>query len=107
KVRLSTGATVDGYFNSTIVATRDMSGAIDGVIYFAADVTDLVLGRKRVEELAATVAGERDELLGRPFTGDFQSAQSDYAPRRPDGRPYEIRDFPINRALAGENVRGE
>jgi len=107
KVRLSTGATVDGYFNSTIVATRNASGAIDGVIYFAADVTDLVLGRKRVEELAAAVAGERDELLGRPFTGDFEAAPSGYVPRRPDGRPYEIRDFPINRALAGESVRGE
>jgi len=136
KVRLSTGATVDGYFDSTIVATRDASGAIDGVIYFAADVTDLVLGRKRVEELAAAVAGERDELqhivnelpegvivmrrdgavtrnrvadelLGRPFTGDFQTSRSDYLPRRPDGRPYEIRDVPINRALAGESVRGE
>jgi len=136
KVRLSTGATVDGYFDSTIVATRDASGAIDGVIYFAADVTDLVLGRKRVEELAAAVAGERDELqhivnelpegvivmrrdgavtrnrvadelLGRPFTGDQDAARSDYLPRRPDGRPYEIRDVPINRALAGESVRGE
>ncbi len=136
RTRLSTGATIDGYFNSTIVATRDASGAIDGVIYFAADVTDLVLGRKRVEDLATTIAGERDELqhivnelpegvvvmrldgpvirnrvadelLGRPFTGDFEAAHTDYRPRRPDGRPYETRDFPINRALAGESVRGE
>ena len=136
RARLSTGATVDGYFNSTIVATRDASGAIDGVIYFAVDVTDLVLGRRRLEELAATVAAERDELqhiinelpegvivmrrdgpvtrnrvadelLGRPFTGDSEAARTDYVPRHPDGKPYEVRDFPIRRALAGENVRGE
>ncbi|MDQ2913688.1 MAG: PAS domain-containing sensor histidine kinase, partial [Chloroflexota bacterium] len=136
RARLSTGATVDGYFNNTIVATRNASGEIDGVIYFAADVTDLVLGRKRVEELVAVVAGERDELqhiinelpegviimrrdgpvtrnkvadelLGRPFTGDYEAAKSDYVPRHPDGKPYETRDFPILRALEGEDIRGE
>ncbi len=136
RARLSTGATVDGYFNSTIVATRDASGAIDGVIYFAADVTDLVEGRKRVEELAAVVAGERDEvqhilnelpegvvvmrrdgpitrnrvadtLLGRPFTADQEASQRDYLPRHPNGTPYESRDFPIRRALEGEDVHGE
>jgi len=136
RARLSTGATIDGYFNSTIVATRNASGAIDGVIYFAADVTDLVVGRKRVEELAAAVAGERDEvqhilnelpegvvvmrrdgpvtrnrvadeLLGRPFTGDQEAAQFDYVPRRPNGTSYKIHEFPITRALEGEDVRGE
>jgi signal transduction histidine kinase len=136
RTRLTTGAIVDGYFNSTIVATRDASGAIDGVIYFAADVTDLVMGRKRVEDLAAAVAGERDELqhiinelpegvivmrrdgpvtrnkvadelLGRPFTGDWEAAQRDYVPRHPDGKRYETRDVPIMRALEGEDVRSE
>src|SRR5256885_10262752 len=136
RARLSTGATLDGYFNSTIVATRNASGAIDGVIYFAADVTDLVVGRKRVEELAAAVAGERDEvqhilnelpegvvvmrrdgpitrtrvadaLLGRPFTADQDASQRDYLPRHPNGTPYESRDFPIRRALEGEDVHGE
>jgi signal transduction histidine kinase len=136
RARLSTGATVDGYFNSTIVATRNASGAIDGVIYFAADVTDLVVGRKRVEELAAAIAGERDEvqhilnelpegvvvmrrdgqvtrnrvadeLLGQPFTWDQEAARLDFAPRHPNGTRYEIRDFPITRALEGEDVRGE
>jgi signal transduction histidine kinase len=136
RARLSTGATVEGYFNSTIVATRNALGAIDGVIYFAADVTDLVIGRKRVEELAAAVAGERDELqhiinelpegvvvmrrdgpvtrnrvadelLGRPFTGDNEAAQIDYVPRHPNGTRYQIRDFPIMRGLEGEEVRGE
>ncbi|HYU81545.1 MAG TPA: histidine kinase dimerization/phospho-acceptor domain-containing protein, partial [Candidatus Polarisedimenticolia bacterium] len=136
RTRLPNGATVEGYFNSTIVATRNALGAIDGVIYFAADVTDLVVGRKRVEELAAAVAGERDELqhiinelpegvvlmrrdgavtrnriadelLGRPFTGDHEAAQSDYVPRRPNGTRYQVGEFPINRALAGEDVHGE
>jgi len=136
RARLATGVTVDGYFNSTIVATRKASGAIDGVIYFAADVTDLVVGRKRVEELAAAVAGERDEvqhilnelpegvvvmrrdgpvtrnrvadeLLGRPFTGDNEATRIDDVPRRPNGTRYEVREFPIMRALQGEDVRGE
>jgi signal transduction histidine kinase len=136
RTRLPTGATVEGFFNSTIVATRNATGAIDGVIYFAADVSDLVTGRKRVEELATAVAGERDELqhiineipegvvvmrrdgpttrnrmadelLGREFTGDFEAARSDYVPRRPNGTPYGIRDLPIMRALDGEDIRGE
>jgi signal transduction histidine kinase len=136
RTRLPNGNVLEGYFNSTIVPTRNALGAIDGVIYFAADVTDLVSGRKRVEDLAAAVAGERDELqhivnelpegvvlmrrdgpvtrnrvadelLGRPFTGDHEAAQTDYVPRYPDGRKYEMRNFPINRAIQGENVRGE
>jgi PAS domain S-box-containing protein len=127
---------VDGYFNSTIVPTRDASGTIDGVIYFASDVTDLVTGRQRVEELAASVSAERDELqhilnelpegvivmrrdgavtrnriadelLGRPFTGLREDARGQHTPRRPDGRRYEVRDFPITRALEGDHVRGE
>jgi len=118
RTRLPNGATLEGYFNSTIVPTRNAAGEIDGVIYFAADVTDLVAGRKRVEDLAAAVSGERDELqhiinelpegvvlmrrdgpvtrnriadelLGRPFTGDDEA------------------EFPLARALAGEDVRGE
>lgn len=136
RTRLPNGATFDGYFNSTIVATRNTAGAIDGVIYFAADVTDLVIGRKRVEELAATVAGERDELqhilnelpegvvvmrrdgpvtrnrvadelLGRPFTTNREETPADSIPRHPNGTEYEMRDVPIMRALEGEDVHGE
>jgi signal transduction histidine kinase len=114
RARLSTGATVDGYFNSTVVATRDNTGAIDGVIYFAADVTDLVMGRKRVEELAAAVAGERDELqhiLNELPEGvvvmrrDGQVTRNRVADELL-GRS-EIRDSPIMRALEGEDVNGE
>ena len=136
RTRLPNGATFDGYFNSTIVPTRNALGAIDGVIYFAADVTDLVVGRKRVEELATAVSGERDELqhiinelpegvivmrtdgavtrnrvadelLGRPFTGDYEAARLDYDPRRADGTKYDVRDFPLRRALRGDDIRGE
>src|SRR5206468_10005399 len=47
-------------------------------------------------------------LLGRPFSGDFESARADSVPRRPDGRPYEVADFPVMRALLrGEIVHGE
>jgi len=114
RTRLSTGATVDGYFNSTIVATRSASGAIDGVIYFAADVTDLVLGRKRVEELAAAVAGERDELqhiLNELPEGVVLMRRDGQVTRNRIADELlgttELRDFPINRALDGEDVRGE
>ncbi|MEK6227495.1 MAG: ATP-binding protein [Chloroflexota bacterium] len=115
RARLSTGATVDGYFNSTIVATRDASGAIDGVIYFAADVTDLVVGRKRVEELAAAVSGERDELqhILNELPEGVVVMRRDGAVTRNRvadqllGTRYDVRDFPIMRALEGEDVRGE
>ena len=136
-VRLPNGTLVEGWYNAAIVATKDIAGKIDGVIYYATDVTDLVRGRKRLEELAAAVSAERDELqqimnelpegvvvmrrnltttrnktaddlLGRPFSGDFESARADSVPRRPDGRPYEVADFPVMRALLrGENVHGE
>jgi signal transduction histidine kinase len=115
RARLSTGATLEGYFNSTIVATRDAAGAIDGVIYFAADVTDLVVGRKRVEELAAAVSGERDELqhILNELPEGVVVMRRDGAVTRNRvadellGRPFEVRDFPLMRALEGEDVRGE
>ncbi len=114
RTRLPNGETFDGYFNSTIVATRNALGAIDGVIYFAADVTDLVVGRKRVEELASAVAGERDELqhiLNELPEGvvvmrrDGPVTRNRVADQLLGGT--EIRDFPIMRALEGEDVRGE
>ena len=136
-VRLANGRLVEGWYDAAIVPTKDVTGTIDGVIYYASDVSDLVRGRKRLEELAAAVATERDELqqimnelpdgvvvmrrnltttrnktadelLGRPFSGDFAATQADHVPRRPDGRPYEVADFPIMRALLrGESVHGE
>jgi signal transduction histidine kinase len=115
RARLSTRATLEGYFNSTIVPTRDAAGAIDGVIYFAADVTDLVVGRKRVEELAAAVSGERDELqhvLNELPEGVVVMRRDGAVTRNRVadellGRPFEVRDFPLMRALEGEDVRGE
>ena len=115
RTRLSNGGSFDGYFNSTIVATRDASGAIDGVIYFAADVTDLVMGRKRVEELAAAVSGERDELqhILNELPEGVVVMRRDGAVTRNRiadqllGTRSEVRDFPIMRALEGEDVRGE
>jgi signal transduction histidine kinase len=112
---LPNGATFDGYFNSTIVATRNALGAIDGVIYFAADVTDLVEGRKRVEELAAAVSGERDELqhILNELPEGVVVMRRDGAVTRNRvadqllGTRYEVRDFPIMRALEGEDLRGE
>ena len=136
-VRLPNGHQVEGYYDAAIVPTRDPKGNIDGVIYYATDVTDLVKGRKRVEELAAAVATERDELqqivnempegvivmrmngvvtrnrtadelLGRKFDGNFATATRDHQPRRRDGTPYIDRDFPVMRSLyRGEEVRGE
>ena len=111
---LPNGTTVEGFFNSTIVPTRNAMGAIDGVIYFAADVTALVAGRKRVEELAAAVAGERDELQH-----IINELPEGVVVMRRDGAvtrnrvadellgEYEIGDLPIMRALNGEDIRGE
>ena len=115
RARLSSGATVEGYFNSAIIATRNALGAIDGVIYFAADVTDLVEGRKRVEVLAATVAGERDDLqqiINELPEGVMVMHRDGPVTRNRMadellGSEYEIADFPIRRAIQGEEVRGE
>ena len=134
-VRLPNGQLVEGYYDAAIVPTHDAEGAIDGVIYYATDVTDLVKGRKRVEELAAAVSAERDELqqivnempegvivmrrngavmsnrtaeelFGHPIMATDDP--DDYAPRHADGRPYVGRESPIMRALdSGESVNGE
>jgi signal transduction histidine kinase len=61
-IRLPSGATREAYFNSAILPLRDADGQIDGVVYHAVDVTDLVQARQRVEELVRAVAAERDEL---------------------------------------------
>src|SRR5438067_4738097 len=136
-VRLPNGQLVEGYYDAAIVPTHDADGAIDGVIYYATDVSDLAKGRKRVEELADAVSAERDELqqivnempegvivmrrngvvtsnrsadelLGGKFDGNFATATRDYQPRRRDGTPYLDRDFPVMRSLyRGESVRGE
>src|SRR4029078_3768407 len=57
--------------------------------------------------VSATQTRIAEELRGRPFIGDHEAAQSDYVPRRPNGTRYQVREFPINRALAAESVHGE
>src|SRR5207253_3137048 len=66
-VRLPNGTLVEGWYDAAIVATKDIAGKIDGVSYYATDVTDLVRGRKRLEELAvATRRRDRRGGLGLP-----------------------------------------
>ena len=50
------GALRCGWFNSVTLPMRTSAGAIDGVMTFSFDVTDLVLARKRAEEAADRVA---------------------------------------------------
>ncbi|MVN75948.1 PAS domain-containing protein [Hymenobacter sp. HMF4947] len=49
--RASNGQVEDLYFNFTYQARRDDNGTIDGVLVFAAEVTEQVLARRKVEEL--------------------------------------------------------
>lgn len=60
--RLPDGVERDAYYNASIVPTWDADGRVDGVIYYATDVTDLVRSRLRLEELAGALIVERDEL---------------------------------------------
>lgn len=45
-----TGELVDTYLNFIYQAHRDIDGQIDGIIFFANDVTEQVLSRKKIEE---------------------------------------------------------
>lgn len=44
------GELTDRYLNYIYQANRDQEGVIDGILFFATDVTELVLARKKVEE---------------------------------------------------------
>lgn len=44
------GQLVDTYLNFIYQAHRDSNGAIDGILFFAIDVTEQVLSRKKIEE---------------------------------------------------------
>lgn len=46
----------------TLEPTRDANGDVEGIMAHAADVTDLVLARTRMEELADAAVEERDRL---------------------------------------------
>ena len=134
--RLPDGTSREAYYNTAIVPLRDVAGHIDGVVYHAVDVTDLVRARQRVEELAAVIGKERDELqqiidtipegivlmradrstirnhaadeiLGRRAV-EVAIGEQTAAPRRLNGIPYAIEDTPVVRALrTGEVVIGE
>lgn len=56
----TTGELEESFVNFVYQPTRDLAGAIDGVFVHAVDVTQQVLARRQVEELAARVGIERD-----------------------------------------------
>ena len=128
-VTLPNGTTQEAYYNSAILPLRDAEGRIDGVVYHAVDVTDLVRARKRVEELVDATGAERDDLqqvlnalpegvvvvrsngatmrnsaadaiLGHPISTEFAPELNRSAePRRLNGTPYRADETPIVRAL--------
>lgn len=51
-----TSPPVELFINFTYQPTRDVNGAIDGVLVHAVDITEQVVGRRRVEELARELA---------------------------------------------------
>ena len=134
-ITLPNGTRREAYYNSAILPLRDAAGHIDGVVYHAVDVTDLVRARQRVEELADAVAKERDELqqivdaipegialvrangttirnhaadeiLGARASGEGPVRGT--VSRRLDGTPYALEETPIMRALrTGAVIVGE
>jgi PAS domain S-box-containing protein len=60
--RKGDGTLEQGYFNFVGQPIRDDSGAIEGVLIHAVDVTTQVIARQRVEELARQLDGERERF---------------------------------------------
>ncbi|WP_438016326.1 PAS domain S-box protein [Sorangium sp. So ce315] len=56
------GALSEGYFNVTIEPIPAAGGAAEGVVLFAVEVTDQVLARRRIEQLAEQLEHERHKL---------------------------------------------
>jgi len=128
-VTLPNGSTQEAYYNTAILPLRDADGRIDGVVYHAVDVTDLVRARHRVEELVDAIGAERDDLqqvinalpegvvvvrpngatmrnsaadaiLGHSIAAEFRPDRNRTAePRRLDGTPYRPDETPLIRAL--------
>ncbi|WP_437632935.1 PAS domain S-box protein [Sorangium sp. So ce854] len=56
------GALSEGYFNVTIEPIPAAGGAAESVVLFAVEVTDQVLARRRIEQLAEQLEHERHKL---------------------------------------------
>ena len=117
------------YWDSENVALFDANGEVDGILLFSREVTDQVLSRKKIEELAAT-----DEAILNNMTEDVAVANAngtvlllnpsllcihqlsrlydrdkkidDYRSHvymsDLDGTPLQVQDWPLSRALRGE-----
>ncbi|XXX75537.1 PAS domain S-box protein [Sorangium sp. So ce134] len=131
------GALAEGYFNVTLQPIPAGAGAAHSVVLFAVEVTDQVLARRRIEQLAEQLEHERHKLeqiiqqmphavyiaeapSGQLVMGNAQvseqlgrpfAASADIATYRGfhgDGRPYAPHEWPLARAVAsGELVRAE
>jgi signal transduction histidine kinase len=117
------GVPEERYFNAAMLPWRDADGAIGGVMLYSVDVTDFVMSRRRVEQLA----GRLEAILRQAaegiiivdahgsieFTNDLGSALLGAAgvgvPVRehaavfhlctPDGRVFATKDLPLLRSV--------
>ena len=60
--RANDGTLQDSYWDFTYLPVRSQSGAIEGVMTFDLDVTDKVVGQRRLEEHTAALESARDRL---------------------------------------------
>ncbi len=60
--RDNNGILNQGFFNFVYQPMLDAEGRVEAVLLFAVEVTDQVLARQRVEELASVLTAERDQL---------------------------------------------
>jgi PAS domain S-box-containing protein len=60
--RTGNGQLHESYFNFVVQPTFNLEGDVDGALIHAVDVTDQVLSRRRVEQLAAQIEHERARL---------------------------------------------
>ena len=123
------GQTRASYSDFVLQPISGPDGTVTDVVLFGADVTERVVARRRAEQLSAEQLAIFDlmndgvivadatgaivkvneaarQIAGAPI--DLAKGVSErVAPlqfRQPDGRPVKLRDVPLMRALAGEDV---
>jgi PAS domain S-box-containing protein len=121
-----------GYFDWIAQVTRDAHGIIDGLMFFAVEVTEQVLARRSLEGARQFLEGVINQMpagiliaeapsgktllsnaLAESILGHagLSTASIDpfgaYTAFHLDGRPYATSEFPLVRALRGERVLEE
>ncbi len=123
--RLGDGRLDEGYFNFTAQPTRDVRGAVDGIMIFAVEVTAQVLARKFVEAVVERVpvpivliepitarvtfsnaAADAMWGTGMPRASSADEYREYYRLFTPEGVPVPSEEMPGVRAARGETLRG-